>query len=186
MELKELLNTYEIIGIVSNYQSSLPDILVSNLNIKNINKALLMVGLDESILSKKVSELTLSELFKVDLLTKLDKDIIIIGNLSKNLIYKDIEFINKLLLKLSNEYNKKIVIIDEDIKVFMNLVKYIYVMKNKQIIYSTNNFFDDELYKYVKMPKIIEFIKYVNKDEKRVDETLEIYELIKDIFRRLS
>lgn len=186
MELKELLNTYEIIGIVSNYQSSLPDILVSNLNIKNINKALLMVGLDESILSKKVSELTLSELFKVDLLTKLDKDIIIIGNLSKNLIYKDIEFIKKLLLKLSNEYNKKIVIIDEDIKVFMNLVKYIYVMKNKQIIYSTNNFFDDELYKYVKMPKIIEFIKYVNKDEKRVDETLEIYELIKDIFRRLS
>lgn len=186
MELKELLNTYEIIGIVSNYQSSLPDILVSNLNIKNMNKALLMVGLDESILSKKVSELTLSELFKVDLLTKLDKDIIIIGNLSKNLIYKDIEFINKLLLKLNNEYNKKIVIIDEDIKVFMNLVKYIYVMKNKQIIYSTNNFFDDELYKYVKMPKIIEFIKYVNKDEKRVDETLEIYELIKDIFRRLS
>jgi len=186
MEIKELLNTYEIIGIVSNYQSSLPNVLVKDLNIKNINKALVMVELDESVLNKNVSDLTLSELFKVDLITKLDRDVIIIGNLSKNLIYKDIEFIKKLLLKLNNEYNKKIVIIDENINVFMNVVKYIYVMKNKEIIYSTNNFYDDELYRYVKMPKIVEFIKYVNKNEKRIDETLEIYELIKDIFRRLS
>lgn len=186
MEIKDIIKDKEIIGIVSNYQHSLENGLVKDLNIKNIEKALLMVNLDNKVLNKKIDELTLNELFKVDLLTKLDKEIIIIGNLSKNLIYRDIEFIKKLLLKLNKEYNKKIVIIDENIDVFINLVNYIYVLKNKQIVYSTNDYFDDELYEYVKCPKIIEFIKYVKKDGKKVDETLEIYELIKDIFRRLS
>lgn len=181
-----MLKNNEIIGIVSNYQHTLNDGLVKDLNVKNIDKAFLMVNLDKNVLDKRINELSLSELFKVDLITKLDKDIIIVGNLSKNLIYKDIEYIKKLLLKLNKEYNKKIVIIDEDINVFMNLVKYIYILNNKEIVYSTDNFFDDKLYEYVNIPKIIEFIKYVNKDNKRIDETLEIYELIKDIFRRLS
>jgi len=186
MEIKEILKNKEIIGIVSNYQINLNDVYIKDLNIKNVDKALIMVGLDNSFLDKRVSELTLSEKFKVDLATKLDKDIIIVGNLSKNLIYKDIEYIKKLLLKLNVDYRKKIVVIDEDVNVFMNLVKHIYVMKNKELIYDTFDFYDDNLYKYVKMPKIVEFIKYVNKNSKRLDNTVEIYELIKDIFRRLS
>lgn len=181
-----MLKNNGIIGVVSNYQHSLPNILVKDLKIKNIDKALIMISLDNSVLNKNVNELTLKELFMVDLLTKLDKDIIIVGNLSKSLIYKDIEFIKKILLKLNKEYNKKVVIIDEDVNVFINVVKYVYVLKNKEIVYSTDNFYDDKLYEYVKMPKIVEFIKYVNKNNKRIDETLEIYELIKDIFRRLS
>jgi hypothetical protein len=36
------------------------------------------------------------------------------------------------------------------------------------------------------MPKIIEFIKYVNKDKKVLNETTDIYELIKDIYRSVS
>lgn len=181
-----MIKNNEIIGVVSAYHHTLKEGLVKDLKVKNIDKALIMVNLDSKVLHKKINELSLSELFKVDLLTKLDKDIIIVGGLSKNLIYKDIEYIKKLLLKLNKEYNKKIVVIDEDISVFMNLVKCIYVIKNKKIVYSTDNFFDDKLYEQVNMPKIIEFIKYVNKDNKRIDETLEIHELIKDIFRRLS
>ena len=181
-----MINNKEIIGIVSNYKINLENKLVSELDIKNVDKALIMVGLDNSILNKKTNELTLSEQFKIDLATKLDKDIIIIGNLRKNLIYRDIEYIKKLLIKLNNDFHKKIVVIDEDVTVFFNLVKYIYVMKNKEIVYETDDFFDNELYKYVKVPKIIEFINYVNSIEKRVDNTTEIYELIKDIYRRLS
>jgi len=186
MEIKDMLNNYGIIGIVSSYNSNIKDVKIKELEIKNISNALKMVGLSFEYLNVLTSELTLSEKFKIDLATKLDKDIIIIGNLSKNLIYKDIEFIKKLLIKLNSEYNKKIVIIDEDINVFINLVKCIYVIKNKSIIYSTTNFYDDELYKYVKMPKIIEFIKYVNKNNRNLNEHLDIHELIKDIYRRLS
>jgi len=181
-----MLKNKEIIGVVSNYQNNLKNILVKDLEIKNINKALIMVGLNDSFLDKRVDESTLSEQFKIDLATKLDKNIIIIGNLSKNLIYKDIEYIKKLLLKLCNDYHKKIVVIDEDINIFINLVKHIYVLKNKELIYDTNDFYDDKLYKYVKIPKIIEFVKYINKEKIRIDKHLEIHELIKDIFRRVS
>lgn len=186
MEIKDMLNNYGIIGIVSSYNSVLVNDKVSNLEIKNISNALKMVGLSLEVLNTLTSDLTLSEKFKIDLATKLDNDIIIIGNLSKNLLYKDIEYIKKLLIKLNSEYNKKIVVIDEDINVFINLVKCIYVIKNKSIVYSTINFYDDELYKYVKMPKIIEFVKYVNKNNRNLNEHLDIHELIKDIYRRLS
>lgn len=186
MEIKDMLNNYGIIGIVSSYNSILINDKVSNLEIKNISNALKMVGLSLEVLNTLTSDLTLSEKFKIDLATKLDNDIIIIGNLSKNLLYKDIEYIKKLLIKLNSEYNKKIVVIDEDINVFINLVKCIYVIKNKSIVYSTINLYDDELYKYVKMPKIIEFVKYVNSNNKNLNEHLDIHELIKDIYRRLS
>lgn len=186
MEIRDILDKYGIVGIVSKYNTIISDNKVSELNIKNINNALKMVGLDISLKDKKYSELSLSEQLKIDLATKLDKDIIIIGNMSNNLIYKDREYIKKLLIKLNNDYHKKIVVIDEDISVFIGLVKDICVMENKSIIYECNNFFDDNLYKYVKMPKIVEFIKYVNKDNKLLDENLDIYELLKDMYRRLS
>lgn len=186
MEIKDALDRFKIIGYVGSYNSSLDNSLVSSLNIKNIDNALKMVGLDKGIKDKMVSELSLSEQLKVDLATKLDKDVIVIGNLSRNLINKDIEYIKKLLVKLSSEYNKKVVVIDEDINVFINLVKYIYVIKNKEVIYETNDFFESKLYEYIKMPKVVEFIKFVNKNEKRLDNNLDIYEIIKDVYRRVS
>ena len=186
MELVKLIKDYDIIGIVSNYQININEGYVKDLNIPNINKALIMLELNEDILNKKISELTISELFKVDLMSKLNNKIIIVGNLSKYLIYKDINYIKKLLKKLNNNYNKKIVVIDEDISVFFDLVKYIYVIKNKKLIYQTDEFFDNKLYDYVKCPKIIDFINFVNKNEIRLDNNIDIHELIKDIYRRLS
>lgn len=187
MEIKEIIDKENLIGVVSNYQSNINmSGRVIDLNIRNIEKALVMVGLNESFIEKELNTLSLSELWKVELATKLDKEYIIVGNLSKNLIYKDIDYMKKLLIKLSSNYNKKIVVIDEDINVFLNFINNIYVMKNKKIVYNTNNFFDSKLYEFTKMPKIIEFIKYVNKDKKLLDENTEVYELIKDIYRRVS
>jgi len=187
MDLNEVLNEYKLVGVIGKYEhNKLECEYVKDIEVKNIEKALIMVGLNNSYLNKKIIELNLSEELKIDLVTKLHKDIIIIGNLSQRLCSKDIDYLKKLFLKLCNDYNKKIVIIDEDINIFFNVTKYICVLKDKNIIYSTNNFFDQELYKYAKMPKIIDFIKYVNKDGKKVNETIEIYELIKDIYRSVS
>ena len=117
MEIKEYLDKYGIVGVVSNYKISLDlDSTVSDLNIKNFEKACKMVKIDENILNKKLSELSVSELFKVEFMSKLDKKVIIIGNMSSRLILKDIEYFKKLIIKLNSEYNKKFVIIDKDIK----------------------------------------------------------------------
>ena len=59
-------------------------------------------------------------------------------------------------------------------------------MKDKKIIYVADDFYDDELYKYVNIPNIVDFIKFVNNDNKRLDNNIEIYELIKDIYRSVS
>ncbi len=184
MEIKELVQEKGIIGVISNYQNTLKKIgRVSDLLIHNMDNALKMVGLDSSYKDKLISDLTLSEYFKVDLMTKLREDVIIVGNLSLSLNYKEQEYMKKLLLKLYNEYHKKIVVIDNDVKVFFGLVKCVIVLKNKEIIFETDDFFQDELYKYTKCPEIIKFIKYVNQNQKRLQETTDIYELIKDIYR---
>ena len=187
MEIKEILNLKGILGIVSNYKSNLAlSGLVCDLKIKNINKALKIVGLDDTFLQKNIDDLTDSELWKLELATKLEKDVIVVGNLYNTLIYKDREYMKKLFIKLNSTYNKKIVIIDNNVNSFINVVSKIIVVKKKKIIFETCDFFDEKLYEYVKMPKIVEFIKYVNKNNKRVDNTLDIYELIKDIYRRVS
>lgn len=187
MEIKELVNNCGIIGVIGNYQNKINYVgKVRDINIKNITNALKMVLLDENILDKNIDELSISEYFKVELMTKLDSDLIIIGNLANSLIYKDKEYMKKLFIKLNKDYHKKIIIIDNDLTSFMNCVKDICVVKDNKVIYESNDYYDDNLYKYVKMPKIVEFIKYVNKNKKNCDKTIDIYELIKDIFRRLS
>ena len=60
------------------------------------------------------------------------------------------------------------------------------MLKNKEVTYETSDFFDTELYNYAKCPKIIDFINYINKDQKLINNTVEIYELIKDIYRSVS
>lgn len=187
MELRDVLKDCGLIGVISSYKSSLEiKGTVRDLNIKNIGNALKMVGLDELFLDKNLSELTISELWKLELATKLNNEIIIVGNMSSSINYKDQEYIKKLLLKLNNDYNKKIVIIDNNVKIFFNLVKKIFVVKNKKIIYETDDFYDENLYKYTKCPKIIEFINYANKSQNRLIKTVDIYELIKDIYRSVS
>ncbi len=187
MEMNDIIKNNEIIGIVSNYElkTNLTG-LIKDINIKNINNALKMVLLDDSYLEKNINDLTLNELFKIDLMSKLKNDIIVIGNLSKVLNYKDIEYFKKLFLKLNQDFNKKIIIIDNDIKVFFNCVKKIVVIRNKEIIYKTDNFFDENLYLYTKCPKIIDFINYLGSKNIPIIKTVEIHELIKDIFRSVS
>ena len=187
MELKDVLEEFGIVGVVGNYHNNINNNgRVKDLSIKDINKALKMVLLDDSYLDKKISDLTISEYFKIELMSKLEDDIIIIGNLSNSLIFKDREYVKKLLIKLNKDYNKKIVIIDQDIKMFFNLVRQICIIEDNKVIYCTNNFFDNNLEKYTSIPKIVDFIKYINRNEKRIDETTEMYELIKDIYRSVS
>ena len=187
MKLKSILDNYGIVGVIGNYKNNIEyKGKIKDIPIKDIKKALKMVQLDETCLDKKIEDLTISELFKIELITKLEEKIIIIGNLSNPLLHKDKEYIKKLLIKLYKDYNKKIIIIDNDMKSFFGIAKIVCVVNDNKIIYSTDNFFDNNIYKYINMPKIVEFIKYINKNGKKLNETTDIYELIKDIYRSIS
>ena len=172
MEIRKLLNESGIIGVISTYQSKLTKFkTLADLNIPD---------------DKKYEDLTISELWKIELITKLREKVIIVGNLSLSLNNQDIEYMQKLFKKLNHDFHKQIIIIDNDVKAFFNLAKTIIVIRNHEIVYKTNDFYDDDLYKYTKMPKIIEFVKFVNQDKKRINKTTDIHELIKDIYRSVS
>lgn len=186
MELKGILDKYKIIGVISNYESNISkNKLVKTILKDNYDKKLKLVGLDNSILNKRYRDISLSEKFKVDLLTKINNKVIIIGGLSTNLIYKDRVFIKKLLIKISNSYNKKIIIIDDQIKELMDICRYFIIVKDKKIIYKTNNVYDDKLYKYINIPPIIEFVKKIQDSGIKMDNYTDNYELLKAIYRSI-
>lgn len=186
MELKNILNKYKLIGVLSNYESNINENkLVKTILKDNLEKKLKLVNLDTSILNKKYKSLSLSEKFKVDLLTKINKKTILIGGLGTNLNYKDRIFIKKLLQKISNNYDKSIIIIDDDLSSIMDICKYFIVVKNKKIIYKTSDVYDDNLYKYVSIPPIIEFVKYIQNKGIKIDNYIDNYELLKAIYRSI-
>ena len=81
MEMKELVNDRGIIGIISSYKSNFDyHGKVKDLKVKDISKALQIVGLDDSYLDKDIDSLGNSDLFKMELITKLDSDFIIVGD----------------------------------------------------------------------------------------------------------
>ncbi len=187
MELTDLVKDTNIVGVISSFKEDIDNFEnVADLHIKKLEQAFLMVNLKNDIRDKKISDLTDAEKWKLDLARKLNDDIIVVGNLSGSLNNKEIDYFKKLFIKLKDEYHKKIIIIDKDIEIFFNLTNNLVVLKDNKVIYKTNNYFDNELYKYAMIPKIIEFIKYVNKDKLVLNENTDIYELIKDIYRSVS
>lgn len=187
MELKKVLAKYNIVGVISNYKFNLDENkLVSEVIKRKIDQALKIVGLDNSIKNKYVKELSEAEKFKIDLISKVNKEVIIIGNLSNMLNYKERNNIKKILLKISKSYNKKIIIIDNDINSIMDIIEYYFVLKNNKLVYKTRNVYDDELYKYTTMPPIISFVKEANKKGANLKEYTNIHELLKAIYRSVS
>ena len=125
-------------------------------------------------------------MWKVDLASKLKNDIILVGNLSNSLINKDIEQFKLLLIKINRYFHKKIIVIDDNVELFYKFAKRILVLKGKKVIYNTSNIFDKKLYEYIDKPEILKFIDLVNVDKKILNNNIEIYELIKDIYRSVS
>lgn len=187
MELKKYLDKYNIIGVLSDYKVSLrSDKKVSEiLKSKNNCQLLKFLNLEENLLEKDIKDLSLSELIKIDLLSKVNNEVIITGGFTNNLVYKDRELVSKFLLKLSNNFNKKIIIIDGNIESLMNVCKYFIIIKNNKILYKTTNVYDENLYKYINKPEIINFVLQAKENGIQLDNYTDIHELLKAIYRSI-
>ena len=147
-------------------------------------KALKMVLLDEKILNVKLCYLSRIERIKVRLafyLLKNNKTLIIKEMFSK-LIYSEQQYFKRLLRNLVNKQKIGIVLIESNMDFLCEFVKEvtIYDGKNYKVI---NNFYDDELYKYVKMPKTVELIKYLESCGYKIDREVTFNETLKAIYR---
>lgn len=173
--------TDEIIYLINEYSLNYKDAA------KRIRDALLMVGLNTNYLDVYFSDLSSTELKKLSLALMLfvNPKIMILDYYDKNLCDSDIVYLRKLIHKLSTMYNKTIIICSDNISPYLSVIDNI-VIFNEGIIKFTgnkNDLYDDNLYKFIDEPDIISFIKYANSKGHKLENYVDIKELIKAIYR---
>ena len=154
---------------------------------KHIADSLMIVGLDDSYLVRDPNTLSYVEKKKVNLALAMsyNPEVLVIESFDKGLTFREREYFRKLFVRLKNKYKKTIILVNCEIPFMFDIVDNLYVINKGKLVLSGNKdvFYEDRLYKYVEMPKIVEFIKYVNSMGHDILEYTDIKELIKGLYR---
>ena len=157
---------------------------------QHIVDSLKLVGLNEKVLDRDPNTLSYTEKKKVMLacVMSYNPSVLLLEDFDKGLSYKEREYFRKLFLKLRTKFNKTIILITKDLTAMFDLVDKLYFINKGKLIVSGGKeiFYDDELYKYVEMPKIVEFTKYANDCGHNIQQYTDIKELIKELYRNVK
>jgi cobalt/nickel transport system ATP-binding protein len=156
--------------------------------------ALKMVSLEETILNKKIEELSTGEIRRVGLAKTLllNPDIIILDNPTFALDSDAKQNLVKLLKLLKRRYKKTIILASNDIEFIHKITDYIYVLDNGKIVLEGNKYdvFKDEkkLKKYnIIAPYTIRISNEVIKQKNiKIGYRDEVNDLLKDIYRYVN
>jgi len=156
---------------------------------KHVLDSLIMVGLDESYLDRKINCLNDSELKKIAIASVLcaNPKVIIFDEPTIYLDDESIYNLIKLIKLLKTRYNKTIIVVSRDSDFVHSIADRVIVLNNGEIVLSGTKYevFTDSIEQYgLKKPKIIEFEKLA-RDYKNVRLLYrdEINDLMKDIYR---
>lgn len=180
MELNNLEG--HIVGVVANIKSDQIHGFVKNIVIKKSVDALKMVGLEKEILEQDFDLLSIVEQNKVLLASKLQDKVIVLNNFSQGLSQKEREDFKKLFKKII-KYGRKVILVDKNSEMFLNCVDHIYVVDGKEVVYATEDIFDENLSAYMDLPKIVEFVAESQKIGIKINHYKEFDELLKAIYR---
>ncbi len=152
---------------------------------KRVIKVIKMVGIDESLLNKKPSEISnLDETLVILAYQLLQGKDLVINYLDVLLNYKEEKYLKTLLSKLVHQYKLKLAVFTNNMSFCFNLVDRIIIVKDKEIVkFIDNDFYNMELYQYIDIPEIIKFVIACKEKGKKLDNYLELSELIKGIYR---
>ena len=147
-----------------------------------------MVDLDDTLLDRKLSSLSDSELIKVEFakILLLNPKIIFIKNIFTRLDMKNRNKFFKILIKLKKYYNKTIFIFSSEINSIYEFIDdIIYINSEEEYIYS-NKFDLYENNKNLKnVPDIIYFTNLMKNKYHNMKYTDSINELIKELYREI-
>lgn len=170
-------------SLVTEYK--FPGKVIDFLNNKKASSALKMVMLNDSYLEKSVEELSESEIKKVILASALieNKPYLVLDYFEKGLTHKEKENYKRLFKKLSEEYNKTIIIYTNDITFLWELAyEIIYIDDNENInIFSKDDYF--KLSRLIDRPEIIKFTDLMHKKNIKVEDYKNVLDLLKAIYR---
>ena len=157
---------------------------------KHISDSLKIVGLNDDYLDRNPNTLSYTEKKKISLACAMsyNPSVLILEDFEKGLIFREREYFRKLFLKLKNKFNKTIILIGTDLTFMFDIVDKLYVINKGELVFSGGKelYYDDKLYKYVEMPKIVEFTKYANECGHNILEYTDIKELIKELYRNVK
>lgn len=193
-ELKKIYNFNDIDVINDFYMNSTIDYLTELIDKKKENyetrleEVLLMVDLDDTLLDRKLSSLSDSELIKVEFakILLLNPKIIFIKNIFTRLDMKNRNKFFKILIKLKKYYDKTIFIFSSEINSIYEFIDdIIYINSEEEYIYS-NKFDLYENNKNLKnIPDIIYFTNLMKNKYHNMKYTDSINELIKELYREI-
>ena len=197
MEMNYYLNNIEDKEIVlilnSSYNKQIN--IVSNDTIKEnllqiaseyrIIKVFNMLGIDKKILSLSIRDVSNLERVLIKIAYQLLKNkYLVLNYLDVTLNNKEKIYLKRLITKLAHEYNIKTIIYTNDIEFCFKLVDKIFITDNKEIKeILPNDFYNLKIYKYIDMPDIVSFVNKAQKNGKKLDNYIEVSELLKGIYR---
>ncbi len=159
---------------------------------KKINDSLKIVGLDTTYLNRNINSLSSSEKILIILAISLlsNPDIIVLINLFKYLDKTKEKVLIMLLEKIKDQYNKTIVLINDDSEIMYKYTKYLIIKKNNLFIEDeTNKLFQrvDFLHKNnIKVPEIIELTHLIKKKKKiKLEYHKDVRDILKDIYKHV-
>lgn len=151
--------------------------------------SLKLVNLSSKILDKDLKVLSTTEYLKIELAICLILNLktIILYHFDKYFMEKELAFFKRLLKKLVIKYNKTVVLINVNLSFMLDFVDRLVLLEENNVVkvYDKEAFYNDELKDYMDIPNIIDFVKYVNRDNKILNNYTDIKELIKAIFREV-
>lgn len=157
---------------------------------KHMKDALKIVGLSVSFLNREIQTLSFVEKKKVQFATvmSVNPKIILLDTFDYGLSSREKDYFKKLLLKLTRKYHKIIFLFNSSIPFLFDIVDKLYVIHKGKVKIAGDKtiFYNYNLYKYVDIPPIVSFTKYVLECGYAIDKYTDIKELIKELYRRIK
>lgn len=155
---------------------------------KRIVDSLKLAGLNESYLDRNPNELSFVEQKKVKFacIMSYNPEVLILNDFEKGLSYKERDYFRKLFIKLKTKYNKTIVLLSRKVEFLFDFVDKVYVINKGKVVLEGGQeiFYDNKLYKYVDVPKIVEFTNFLHSEKHDINKYTDFKELIKELYRR--
>ena len=155
---------------------------------KHIVDSLKLVGLNEKYLDRDPNKLSSIEKKKVKLacIMSYNPEVLILNDFENGLSFKERDYFRKLFLKLKNNFGKTIILLSRRVEFLFDFVDKIYVINKGKITLEGGQelFYDNKLYNYIDIPKIVEFTNFLHKEGHKINQYTDFKELIKELYRR--
>ena len=169
-----IITDYKFNGTVEEY-----------LNSPKAASSLKMVLLDENVMKKNARDLSIGELKKVSLAKALidGKDYLVLDYFDKSFNHKEIDYFIRLIKRMTNDYQKTVILFTNDITVLWNNIKELLIVDEYFVI---NTIPKEKYFEFIDKlnePEIVRFTRLMKELGLNIENYKNTQDLLKAIYR---